>query len=77
MKVEDIENSQKKNIYLDLENDVKFIAGDSIFKMFCKKHIETLDNNSDNRDLITKLSVKYQIPSRFTSFIGKKIITFS
>mmetsp|Transcript_16288 Transcript_16288/g.16009 ORF Transcript_16288/g.16009 Transcript_16288/m.16009 type:complete len:89 (-) Transcript_16288:1036-1302(-) len=43
--------------------------------MFCKNHIVDLQRNRDNQDLVTKLSVKYQIPSMFTSFIAvKKLI---
>mmetsp|Transcript_18984 Transcript_18984/g.21824 ORF Transcript_18984/g.21824 Transcript_18984/m.21824 type:complete len:213 (+) Transcript_18984:760-1398(+) len=75
MLVQDETKNTKKKLYIDLEKDVKFIPGSSIFKMFCKNYNAELEKNRDNEALVTKLSVKYQIPSNYTSFIAvKKLI---
>ncbi|CAI2378606.1 unnamed protein product [Moneuplotes crassus] len=67
-----IEDTKAKKLLVDLKEDVKLIPGDFIFKMFCKHHNIDLQRNMDNIDLVAKLSIKYQIPSRFTSFIASK-----
>lgn len=71
MHLEEETTNSKKKLYFDLANDVKFIPGDSIFKMFCKEYINELQKNRSNEALVAKLSVKYQVPSNFTAFIGK------
>ena len=71
MHIHDENTNKKKKLYIDVSSDAKFIHGDSIFKMCCKNYFKELEKNKANEPLITKLSIKYQIPSLFTSFIGK------
>ena len=72
MHIHDENTNMKKKLYIDLASDAKFIPGDSIFKMWWKNYFKELEKNRENEPLITKLSVKYQIPSLYTSFIGKE-----
>jgi ubiquitin len=61
-----------RNIYVDLEDDAKHIKGTSIFKMFCKSYVDEQSKVYGNRDEIVKNCVKYQVPSRYTSFVAVK-----
>ena len=71
MQIHNDKENEITSYNIDVGSHLKFIHGDSIFKMCWKNYIKNIENKKENEDLITKLSLKYQVPSQNTSFIGK------
>ncbi|CAI2384133.1 unnamed protein product [Moneuplotes crassus] len=67
--VQEKKNGEENDIYLEVNNDVKMIDGDFIFKMFCDQYIRGSDKLALGRDVIVEMSLKFQIASGFTSMI--------
>ncbi|CAI2378480.1 unnamed protein product [Moneuplotes crassus] len=63
--------TKKKKYLFNMQEDVKLIGGDSIFKMFCSSYIRDLDKSWANKEAIVSLATEYQIPSKHTALIGK------
>eukprot|EP00344_Euplotes_crassus_P000286 CAMPEP_0197011988 /NCGR_PEP_ID=MMETSP1380-20130617/60839_1 /TAXON_ID=5936 /ORGANISM="Euplotes crassus, Strain CT5" /LENGTH=387 /DNA_ID=CAMNT_0042435149 /DNA_START=233 /DNA_END=1397 /DNA_ORIENTATION=- len=66
----EVGTANKNSVSLSLERDVKFIPGDSIFKMASDHYIKTNSKFVVGRKLILRLSDKFQISSEFTSLIA-------
>ncbi|CAI2385082.1 unnamed protein product [Moneuplotes crassus] len=67
--VQEKKDEEIEDILLDLQEDVKHIPGDSIFKMFCDTYIRENSKYELTRKDIISISLRFQVISEYTSLI--------